>query len=204
MKQIFILITILLFAAPLMGGSKKCQKNCKKKFQPESYYIHIGLGSTNITYDSDSIPAQNIDYYLSDRTSVLIDLGLYFPLSNQLLLGGSLTADIDHLELFDYDYEWEEWTTTLTSVSALYFFDRINRGLFVRGDIGFSRASYTNDQDMELETKDEQNGFGYRLGVGFSLSLSKGWSMNATLSHSVKYIDELPVETNNLSFSILF
>lgn len=153
-KILSVLVTLAILTSSVFGA------------EIEDWYIKAGLGFTDITYPSPLEDAVNTleSHPAVDRTTVALDFGVYWPIENQLLLGFNIngTGDrlsdaYDHIQINLYNYAF----------SAIYNFNEIRDGFYVRGDIGIARAVVDSSFGSTVSS---DSGLGLGLGAGYAFS----------------------------------
>ncbi len=164
-------------------------------------YISFSLGGASNGYSSDYVDflknSGDMDY-----GSIFVDFGIYFPMDTHLLVGAAISISSDHFSEVENSEKYIDYTTSLIGVSALYFLDYIEEGIFLRGDLGVTSlsADFGDYEYSESRTNDEF-GLGILVGVGYSLPLTWG-SVTGNLLFSHKKIND-SISSNTLSVSTL-
>jgi len=139
----------------------------------ENWYFTLNAGGADITNPSDveTVISNAENTYGTDRASVSVDFGFYWPiLDNSLLLGlaGNNSADSVNTQL---GTNVIRHSAILTGVSVIkYLSPEIGNGIFFRGDIGSASSRYTLlNNTFALENG---SGSGILLGVGYGFKVS--------------------------------
>lgn len=105
----------------------------------DSWFLRFGVGAVAISYPNEVqvlVDAlDNLSYV--ERTQIAIDMGIYATVNRNYVLGFNINGHADTFK------------DTLTNVEAninvynyalsnIYFFDKVEDGFFIRGDIGKS------------------------------------------------------------------
>lgn len=141
----------------------------------ESWYTLWGFGFSNSNYSGILGDAYEKDKSSAgaDKSSMAVDLlGFYWPLEgHKTMLGFILNGSTDTLKLAGSE---ESITTSLLAFSAHHFFGtNIGNGWFLRGDIGFARASVDIDIGADHYNVTSDMGVGFLAGGGYGFALGR-------------------------------
>jgi len=185
MKKLIVLI-IFIFSISINLFGNNTYNNYLDE-EPESWYLMMGLGFSIPSY-SDNL--ENVEKEYKKITSINIDLlGVYFTLSENLLLGVILNGTSEDYEKNDIvtdimGTEMRRLTSLNISavsfgISGKYFLNQINKGFFARGDLGISGITVSTEDKTSLEGEREEKADGYSvlLGIGYAYPISSGTSI---------------------------
>ena len=158
-KRLFI-----LFIASMLYG----QKNGDPR---ESWYLQLGLGTSDITYAKQWKPiiASNFgddDYRLSGQLH-FDALSAYVHANKQTLVGVTFSFSAIRYESAE---KFIQMNMSNLGLSSLYFFNQsfFGEGLFLRGDITASYTGTINHKDFVRKT---DYGLGVHFGGGYSFDI---------------------------------
>lgn len=149
----------------------------------ESWYTYWSIGGANHSYEEPLESAVNAadDFPGVGRTETSIDMfGFYWPLANErtaagFVISGSadrLEDSFGHIQLNQYLY----------GGSVMHFFgDEVGDGLFLRGDLGFSKLVADSSWGDPV---DSDTGSGILLGVGYGIPVTEGFRLLLSLTAS--------------------
>jgi hypothetical protein len=151
----------------------------------ENWYWGMNLGVAAVRYKGNLETLTNA-YKTSSNPSHAggyFDIYFLWPLSNKkTAIGPSISTIHDRYESsITSDLTV---TTTILGASIQHFFtSNIGEGLFGRVDLGVARAKLDNRlfSTSSPNTSDEEDGFGARFGIGYSLPLSNTTRMPFTV-----------------------
>ena len=123
-----------------------------------------------------------------DRTQGAIDmLGFYWPVQDRLNVGFVISGSFDAFQTPVGDMQLNQY---LYAASAMKFFGKeIGDGIFLRGDVGFAKASITTDTIFGTYGSTSDTGLGFLLGVGYGIPVSEESRVLLSLNVSNKDID---------------
>lgn len=177
-------IMVVAAAAIWLAGSLQ-----SASAEMESWYTYWSIGGSNHTYgepfDSwvqgiDSLPGV-------ERTETASDLfGFYWPLENQqTALGFVISGSSDRL---DNNIDHMQMSQSLFGGSVMHFFgDEVGDGLFLRGDLGFSKAVYSDSSGND--PVGSETGTGTLFGVGYGIPVTEGFRILLSLTASNNTIE---------------
>jgi len=158
------LLLIALLLCPLQAFAEE-----------EDWYTYWSFGFSNNNYpgglDSllDTVEAQPG----VTRAQIAIDmLGFYWPIDDKLILGFVVSGSGDGFTTPLGDFQVNQY---LYGASIMKFFGKeTGDGLFLRGDLGFSKASITADSPYGgTVTSTSDTGVGMLFGVGYGVPVSE-------------------------------
>lgn len=156
-----ILVTsLLLFAANV---------HC----EPEDWYFIASIGGANNKNpdDVEQVISDAEDIFQTDRVSLGVDLGFYWPVSDDTFLLG-VVSNVSAESVHDaIDTNIITHHASHVGISAINFVGpEVGKGLFFRGDLGAARSEYTFLNNNYLV----ENGTGSAilLGAGYSIAVS--------------------------------
>jgi hypothetical protein len=178
-KMVKRLLFVMLLICPLQSFAAE-----------EDWYTYWSFGFSDNSYpgeldsllDSlDSLPGV-------DRTQGAMDmLGFYWPLQNKLNLGFVISGSWDLFETPIGDMQINQY---LYAASVMKFFGReIGDGFFLRGDIGFARATLDIDSGIGSYNSESDTGTGLLLGVGYGIPVSEDSRVLLSFNVSNKQIE---------------
>ncbi|MBN2693052.1 outer membrane beta-barrel protein [bacterium] len=201
MKKILLLMFTLLFSFSLFAEKPYYEDEYEGDSEIESWYLQLGLGFSSINYDNS-----NYDDYSNndnlDRKMINIDLGVYVPLDDKLLIGGVIFGEMDRYSNSNDD--WVQLNSYILGISAIYFTKVINDGFFVRGDFGYTDMNASNSDGDSAEIDESEKGTGFRLAAGYALKTNPDWSLLFTLGYANKGFTSEKIQSLNFTVSFLF
>ncbi|MFC1589383.1 hypothetical protein ACFL3P_03830 [Pseudomonadota bacterium] len=142
--------------------------------EEEDWYTYWSFG-----FSSNSYPGE-LDALLDiveaqpgvDRAEIAIDmLGFYWPIEEKLILGFVISGTADAFTTPIGDMQINQY---LYGASIMKFFGKeTGDGFFLRGDLGFAKASITFDDAFGSTTITSDTGTGILLGVGYGVPVSE-------------------------------
>ena len=156
----------------------------------EDWYTYWSIGSADNSYPDDLDAL--LDAFDSlpgvDRTQGSMDmLGFYWPVKDKLNVGFVISGSWDRFETSLGDMQLNQY---LYAASAMKFFGKeIGDGLFLRGDLGFAKASITADTFIGNYDGETDTGMGILLGVGYGIPVSEDSRVLLSLNVSNKDIE---------------
>ncbi|MDH5613318.1 MAG: porin family protein [Gammaproteobacteria bacterium] len=167
----------------------------------EDWYTYWSLGFSNNSYpeplDSDLNALESSPGV--DRIQGAIDmLGFYWPIQDKLNLGfvisgsfDAFTTPVGNMQINQYLY----------GASVMKFYGReTGDGLFLRGDLGFAKASITADTPIGTITSTSDTGRGFLIGIGYGIPVSEESRLLLSFNISNKKIEGDDLST--VSFNI--
>lgn len=168
----------------------------------ESWYFHIALGGSENSYpDELQVILDELEKLPGvDHVSVSIDIGFYWPMSNnKTVLGIAISGYGDRYEVVGEDMQINH---SLYAFSAVHYpINFIGRGVFLRGDIGVATLGVTSSLGVD-ETSD--TGFGFLLGGGYSWQITSGTRLDIMLGFGSKTIESENYSTTSFNVGLLF
>ena len=167
----------------------------------EDWYAYWSFGFANNSYpgDLDSVLDDLEALPGVDRTEGAMDMfGFYWPVQDKLNVGFVISGSFDAFETPVGDIQLNQY---LYAASAMKFFGKeIGDGLFLRGDLGFAKASLDVDTAFGSYDSTSDTGFGYLLGVGYGIPVSEDSRVLLSINVSNKDIegDKLSAVTFNI------
>ena len=169
----------------------------------ESWYCNLGLDFTDVSYPSylnDKIDAME-ELPGHDRTRLGIDVGIYFPVSQRMLLGGAISGSADSNDS-DEENTSLDINQYLLGVSGQYYIGRqVGHGFFLRSDVGAAWTALSADEE---EAEDSETGVGFLVGAGYSLPVTSGSRIALQAAHTVRRIDGETYQNTTIGLRILF
>lgn len=164
----------------------------------ESWYLKAGLGYAKVSYPGDVQDALDTLKNLgASSTSVAVDVGVYWPLNNQTLLGININGVGDKYSLQGYELQVNSY---LYALSGIYNFNKIRDGFFVRGDIGLAKASITTNYGFEGSS---DTGYGLGLGLGYSWEFD-GWGISPEVLYTSYTIEDETYSSSQFLINFMF
>jgi hypothetical protein len=154
----------------------------------EDWYTYWALGFSDHTYPepldtlvdlTDSLPGVS-------RSQVAIDiLGFYWPVKDQKTIAGFvISGSGDRLEA---NGDYVQINQNLYGGSVMHYFGQeVGDGFFLRGDLGFAKASVSNNYGYSATS---DTGSGLLLGVGYAIPVSAESRILFTLTTSTNNIE---------------
>ena len=176
MKKLLLLVLLL---CPLQAFAEE-----------EDWYTYWSFGFSNNNYpgglDSalDTLEAQPG----VDRVEIAIDMfGFYWPLQDKTILGFVISGTGDAFTTPVGDMQVNQY---LYGASVMKFFGKeIGDGLFLRGDLGFAKASISTDTAYGNLTATSDTGLGLLFGVGYGIPVSEESRVLLSINFSNKDIE---------------
>jgi len=143
----------------------------------ESWYHMLTLGWI-LDNTSEGMPGRKL--------AVAVDiLRFYFPLSKKMMLGAGINSagytytyqfvsDDVHRDIYD---NIVLMYYILYSGSLQYYFKSIGDGFFLRADLGLSKGRKLGEIDTETFNYSTKYGFGFLIGCGYALPISRETSV---------------------------
>ena len=157
------LLLIVLLLCPLQTFAEE-----------ENWYTYWSFGFSSNSYPGEMDSVLNDLEALPgvDRTEIAIDmLGFYWPVEEKLILGFVISGTADAFTTPVGDMQLNQY---LYGASVMKFFGKeTGDGLFLRGDLGFSKLSVTTNVTGVNGTFTSDTGTGYLLGVGYGIPVSE-------------------------------
>jgi len=179
--NIIIILTVTIFII----HSNKTFSQEKNKL--EDWYTYWGLGASSVTYPGELNDIMNElkDTPGINHISIALDLlGFYFPTDENTILGGIVNAFGDR---YEEDVENMQINGYLYSFSVMHFLqNRIGKGIFIRGDIGFAKILL--DSSFEIDAESDW-GFGFLIGGGFGFVVSPETRILITASYANRKVE---------------
>ena len=167
----------------------------------DSWFFKFGLGAVNISYPSELGDAlDRIESYNGvDRFQIALDIGIYWSVNRNYMLGFNIN---NHLDNFTDNYNNSELSVSSDNfaLSNVYFFEKLEDGFFIRGDIGISQSliSMTGYKDEKSDA-----GIGLAAGAGYCFNLNIISIQTELLLTSYKMRDDRVISTQ-LLVSLVF
>ncbi len=167
-----------------------------------SFYGYWAFGYAKISYDDASKYSNHpLKSLLANNTSaVYMDMfGFYWPIKDNIMLGGIINGVADEQTIYGNDIQIN--SSTISFSTLYYFSNNIDRGFFIRGDIGPSQVGHGG-----IFSFSEQSswGIGALAGLGYGIYLSDKVSLIFSTSYSLNLINEKINTTFGLSIAGLF
>lgn len=201
MKKI-IIILLSFFVSLNIFAQYEDEDDSEVSSKP--FYFQFGLGIAPNYYSdeviNDALNDPTDDYV---RTPFFLDLSGYAAIAPNILVGGSITASIDRLtykEDNDYYYDFETW---LFGVSAMLFLDEIGSGPFIRGDLGYTYTSVSDESGETIFESTNESGTGFNVIAGYAVRTGR-YSYLPAFIFSQKIVGISNVSTFGFTLSVLF
>lgn len=157
----------------------------------EDWYTYWSFGFSNNSYPG------GMDSFLSgleaqpgvDRAEIAIDmLGFYWPIADKTTLGFVISGTADAFTTPIGDFQINQY---LYGASLMKFFGKeTGDGFFLRGDLGFAKASISTDIGSGgIYTIESDTGMGLLFGVGYGIPVSEQSRILLSINVSNKDID---------------
>ncbi len=171
MKFFFKLViaALLMISFPYRSYSGSTDSG-QSEHNAESWYLLLGVGYPVNAYP-DNVRT-NIDNFtkLNDEShfTLSLDVGVYWPLENNLLLGITLNGYGDSYDTKD---EYIMISNYMVGGSAVWYFGGyIGKGFFLRGDLGIAQVDVSDKNSIYNENN---IGFSVKADAGYSVPLSR-------------------------------
>ncbi|MCJ8314968.1 MAG: hypothetical protein HRU38_22990 [Saccharospirillaceae bacterium] len=166
----------------------------------ESWYTFWSMGFASHTYPAEVQEVFNDKPAYVTRIQVATDvLGFYWPFPDErTILGFVVNSSGDALS---DGYNTVQFTQTSVAISAMRFFgSEPGDGFFVRGDVGSTSLSISQDGYSVATT---ESGLGLLAGIGYGIKMSEGTRILLSTSFARNAIPTETGETfNSLRFTI--
>ena len=186
-----IILAISLTILLLFVSSSYALAQAEPSAEVKPFYIHFGLGYSNINYPGD------MDYLFGlfdDHIGGIgFDLGAYIPLPNSKntivgingngavdayfgtgMFGDSVSMFIDH---------------TMFSLSAMHFLKEIGLGPFVRADVGLARLGVEVSDIFTSAAAESDYGLGLLLGGGMAFPILAKGQVMLNVNYSLRHVE---------------
>ena len=181
--------------APSNLPLKEDKKPAKER---DTWYFLASYGKANTSYP-DSITSHLQSRFPAQyrSTGFAFDLGIYFPLAENSMLG--LVVN-NHLEaFFAKDYGGIGYRSNNRALSYIYFNDKREDGLFVRTDAGVSQSFSADSNGTKYESS---LGVGLGAGVGWAHNFDS-FSLMATFMFTSYTLNSERVNSTQILFSLI-
>lgn len=184
------LLLIVLLLCPLQAFADE-----------EDWYTYWSFGFSSNDYPGwldSTINALEAQPGVS-RVEMAIDmLGFYWPLQDKLNLGFVISGTADSFVTPTGNMQVNQY---LYGASVMKFFGReTGDGLFLRGDLGFTKAVIITDTAFGSSTSASDMGTGFLLGVGYGIPVSE--ESRILLSVNISNKDIEGESWSSISFNI--
>ncbi len=173
MKKLLI-IMLIFFITPVYAGALYDGTGSRP------IYFSFGFGYAYNNYDDSLTNTLNE----IDRIGGYLNVGIYLPVAEQILVGGVFNISFDKLVDSNDAYNYLYVNNGLISGSVLYYPSKIEDGFYFRGDIGLSYAKVNFSDNRDLRKDSLDLGAGFLVGLGYSIPLmSRSLSFDLFVSH---------------------
>ncbi len=171
----------------------------KKDDNLETWYIKFGIAYVDIKYSSELQDAVDTleDTPGVTRSSVAVDLGVYFLINKYSIVGFNMNSVGD---TFEYNGDELYINSYNYALSYMYFPEQVRDGIYFRGDIGISKGVIDGDGVQKSTTKD---GIGYGVGIGYSFELG-GTGLMLEAFHGSYELEDQKIDTTQIFLTGLF
>ncbi|MBI2520602.1 MAG: hypothetical protein HYV97_09290 [Bdellovibrio sp.] len=177
----------------------------------DSMYFLFGAGYPTITYsnaqDKSTTDTLKSDSSVSNFRFALDLLGVYFPISNGLILCGGLAHVVrDGYSGGSTKYEIYQ---IQAGTSFLFFFNkqRFGKGLFLRADAGMARytaTAVTNSEEGGVSNTPAKNGWGAMAGGGWSFNATDSVMMMGQVLYAYRSMGDSKISTITAVLGLMF
>lgn len=162
----------------------------QEKEDIESWYFILGYGSANITYSTGDVST------IPERTSFSLEWGAYLTVTNNLIVGYARNVYYDFFDYASTSGNQYLYGVATSALSAVYYLDKVGKGLYFRGDIG--SATLYAGTNYSTDTYESEGGIGTVFGVGYALRLI-GTSFEVELDYASSSLgDDVTYDTSSL------
>lgn len=136
----------------------------------DSWFFKFGIGAVSISYPGEIKETvdhlDSLDYI--DRSQLAIDMGVYWTVNKNYMAGFNING---HSDTFKNTITNDEMSINVYNYafSNVYFFQKVENGLFVRGDIGIAKGVISS---TDTSPSTSENGFGLAIGMGYCFNLN--------------------------------
>lgn len=167
----------------------------------DEWFAKIGIGMTNISYPDElqtDIEALDSLSYI-DRTKSAIDMGVYWSINSNYIAGFNINGHGDYFtdKITNYEMNINAYNYAFSNI---YYINKIEDGLFIRGDVGLVRILVGANNSYTVS----DTGFGAAIGGGYCYNIDNTLSIQAELLFTDYYADGDNVRSTQLLFSLLF
>ena len=154
--------------------------------QRGSWYIGFGLGAAGGSIKDDSGTYSFKEYLGDSPTSISLNFKIGATLSPRLLLGFDITAASSSVKRYDLVYGPDTtFTAQINNYDAVVTYFPMERGLFVRGGVGFSAFVY-QVRNSSGDASDSYSGVNALAGVGYAFWLLKSFNLTVGIDVSAQ------------------
>ncbi|MEZ4698907.1 MAG: hypothetical protein R2834_01145 [Rhodothermales bacterium] len=170
-----------MLATFLLSTCLPAKSDAQVRNRMENWYTNWGIGYPFIEYPSPITGTAQLD-----NASIMLDLlGFYWPLDEQMILGGTINgwgdryaAGGEHVQINAYTFGF----------SIMRFLQaRVGDGFFLRSDIGPSRIVV--DSSVLTSNLESDWGLGILVGGGYGFPVSPETRVLLHLNYSVRRIE---------------
>ena len=167
----------------------------------DSWFFKFGVGPVAISYPGEIQTAVDILESSSsiERTSLAIDMGFYGTVNKNYMVGFNINGHSDNFKNTNTNAEMSINVYNY-ALSNIYFFDKVEDGFFVRGDIGIAKAVVDSTFTSAVSS---DAGLGLAIGAGYCFNLNVV-SLQTELLFTNYSIEGETVNSSQLLFSLLF
>lgn len=167
----------------------------------EEWFIKLGIGAVEVEY-----PAKRQSYidikestYSIEHTKMALDLGLYWLVSPNVILGFNINGHNDFLQDKASGYEMNISIYNY-AFSGIYYLRKIRDGVYFRGDAGMAKGFIQESNQPDTISSE---GIGFLLGIGYSFEL-RGTGLQIEVIGTNYIIEGQSYKSQQLMLSILF
>ena len=181
---------LILSASTLCGVTNTTREK-------EDWYFSTSAGIHNYF-------ARNFNSYKEPGFGLSIDLlRYYYPVNSRLLIGGGIQLSFVIAEETVEDYTF--LYSVYPSFSFQYYLNSIGDGFFFRGDVGFSRSTYEDEESSMMDVKYNDFGFGTMAAFGYAVVLpGRKTSLQFYLYYQCHLFNGIAFSFGGLSTGLLF
>ncbi len=196
-KLLIMALTVFVLSTPIYAGGFYDVPELRPA------YFNIGLGYAYNKYDGKILKEADG----TNKIAGYLDLGVYVPMNEQLLIGGIFNLSFDRLTDSNDSDTYLQMNTYLLGGSVLYYLKRVEEGLYFRGDIGFSYASGTISINGHEDSGSSDWGMGFLVGAGYQIPfdyLSLGFNLFLSRKQIFDDDKEASATTVGVGVSLMF
>lgn len=197
---IFIFLTNVLFSQDV---EKSTVQKTKETYLIENWYFFFGYGSGDLTTNNENLNEHlsNFEYNDFEKTNANMELMVYHSYKSDILFGGGMSFFGSIYE--GKDGEQIDLSNFMFVLSGIYFFDVINKGFFIRTDIGkaVSALNYKLNDYNKSSTEEVNN---INFGIGYAFRTTKEASLDFYILNQNLYNDKISITTFTVNAAVLW
>lgn len=200
---IFIFLTNFLFSQNVEKLTEQKIKKTQKTYLIENWYFFFGYGSGDLTTNNKNLNKHLRDFEHNDfeKNNGNLELMVYHSYKSDVLFGGGMSFFGNIYEGNDGDQI--DLSNFMFVLSGIYFFDVINKGFFIRTDIGkaVSALNYKLNDYNKSSTEEVNN---INFGIGYAFRTTKEASLDFYILNQNLYNDKILITTLTINIAVLW